>query len=287
MGKATAGGQAGPERRRKAVVVRDVSEKEKNTTYEGSPVLTRAQRKVYAQALRALNEAGVTYAVGASFARHIYTKIWRPTKDLDVFVTPEGLKTALTALEEIGFRTEIVETHWLAKAWKDDFFIDLIFGQGHGQTRMTEDSFVGAQEAEVLGVMTRLIPVEEMIASAAYIATRGRFDGGEIVHLILKRKGKLDWERILNRLGDNRQLLLWHLILFDFVYPNHHSYLPKDLMRQLFTEIEADWKNRRGGRKGFRGTLLDPFSYNVDVEHWGYPDQRNTEPVVDPEGAPL
>ena len=34
----------------------------------------------------------------------------------------------------------------------------------------------------------------------------------------------------------------------------------------------------------FRGTLLDPFSFLVDIEDWGYEDRRNLEPVVDDEG---
>jgi hypothetical protein len=139
----------------------------------------------------------------------------------------------------------------------------------------------------VLGVPVNLIPIEEMIASAAYIAGRNRFDGPEVAHLIQSTDGKLDWERILNRLGDNRELLLWHLILFDFLYPGHSNYLPKDLMRQLFTEMEERWKKRNKDPKAFRGTLLDPFSYTVDVEDWGYEDRRNKDPLVDKRGKVL
>jgi hypothetical protein len=126
-----------------------------------------------------------------------------------------------------------------------------------------------------------------MIASAAYIIGRNRFDGGEIVHLIRHSKGKLDWERILNRLGDNRELLLFHLIHFDFVYPGHSNYLPQELMERLFKEIEARWKGNTKGSKVFRGTLIDPFSYNVDVQDWGYEDRRKLTPLVNKQGEVL
>lgn len=259
----------------------------KNVTYEGDPKLTVDQRKVYREALNVMNKAGVPYAVGASFARHAYTGIWRQTKDLDIFLQPEHLKAALDALREAGFDTEVPGEHWLAKAWKGEQFIDLIFGTGHGQIPIDARSFEGIKKAEVLGVETCLIPLEEMIASAAYIAVRNRFDGGEVVHLIRSAKGKLDWQRILDRLGENRELLLWHLILFDFIYPGHSSYLPKDLMVQLFDEARQRWSDERPRRHAFRGSLLDPFLFHVDVDDWGYEDRRITDPLVNEEGETL
>ena len=39
--------------------------------------------------------------------------------------------------------------------------------------------------------------------------------------------------------------------------------------------------------RGREVTLLDPFSYTVDVEDWGYEDRRNKEPLVDKQGKQL
>ena len=256
-------------------------------TREGEPELSSEEKRVYRQALQALNQGNVSYAVGATFARHAYTGIWRKTKDLDVFLMPQDLKAALDTLREAGFDTEVVAKHWLAKAYKGDYFIDLIFGNAHGHHPIDDRSFEGSQNAEVLGVPTRLIPIEEMIASIAYVAERRRFDGGEVIHLIKCSEGKLDWQRIVERLGDDRELLLWQLILFDFIYPGHSDYLPQELMTRLFKEAQARW--RKGGKrpKAFRGTLLDPFLFTVDIEDWGYDDPRNLEPIVDKRGLPL
>jgi hypothetical protein len=259
-----------------------------NQTYQGQPVLEPVQEEVYRLSLQVLNENQITYAVGAAFARHAYTSIWRYTKDLDIFLPPAQLKSALQALRASGFETKIVDGHWLAKAYRNGYFVDLIFGTGHGQIAVNEESFRGSTEGEILGMKTQLIPVEEMIASAAYIAGRNRFDGGDIVHLIRSTKGKLDWQRILNRLGEARgELLLWHLILFDFIYPGHSDYLPHDLMVELFDQVSHRWKHQSPNEKKFRGSLLDPFSYNVDIEDWGYTDMRNMKPLVDDEGEVL
>jgi hypothetical protein len=259
---------------------------EAKVTHEGDPVLEKEERKVYRAALQALNRSNVPYAVGATFARHAYTGIWRKTKDLDLFVKPEDLKGAMDALQKAGFETEVVAEHWLAKAHQGKYYIDVIFGNGHGYHPIDDHVFEGSQPAEVLGVQTRLIPIEEMIASIAYLAERRRFDGGEVIHLIKCAEGKLDWQRIVNRLGEHRELLLWHLILFDFIYPGHSKFLPKDLMAQLFEERRLEWS--RPGKKSnvFRGTLLDPFLFTVDITDWGYQDPRQLQPLVDEKGEP-
>jgi hypothetical protein len=262
-------------------------ESERNVTRETRPVLEPDQAQIYKEALRVLNTGKVDYAVGAAFARYAYTSIWRYTKDLDIFLRPEDLKCAMEALNQAGFETSIKEEHWLAKAWKEQYFIDLIFGTGHGQLPVDDETFRGVKKARLLGIQTNLIPVEEMLVSAMYIAGRNRFDGPEIVHLIRSAQGKIDWERVLNRLGGNRELLFWHLILFDFVYPGHSDYLPKSIMRDLFDEVKKNWRRRKRDSRVFRGTLLDPFSYNVDIEDWGYEDQRNTNPLVNDEGEAL
>lgn len=264
--------------------VREIDEKRENITREKAPRLPSEQAAVYRQALELFNKSGIKYAVGAAFARYTYTGIWRQTKDLDIFLRPDDLNQAMQSLMENGFHTEVREKNWLAKAWKDGHFLDLIFGTGHGQLPIDDSAFEGSKRGKVLGVTTMLYPIEEMIASAAYVAGRNRFDGPEIVHLIRFAKGKLDWERILTRLGDNRELLLWHLLLFDFIYPGHSNYLPQELMAQLFEEVRSRWKSGRRSPKAFRGTLLDPFSYTVDVEDWGYEDRRNKDPLVDRKG---
>jgi hypothetical protein len=262
-------------------------EEKKAITYESPPLLTLEEEKIFRLSLQALNSTGIVYAVGAAFARYVYTGIWRSTKDLDVFLRPQDLKTALDAHRDVGFETRIDSHHWLAKAWKGEHTIDLIFGTGHGLIPITESSFENSQVSEILGVTTRLFPIEEMIASAAFIAIRGRFDGAEVLHLIQGAKGKLDWQRILRRLGNNRQLLLWHLILFDFVYPGHSDYLPKEIMAELFEEMRQRWEKKDYKPKAFRGMVVDPFSFRVDIDDWGYEDQRDMKPLVNEKGEVL
>lgn len=253
---------------------------------EGSPDFEPEQRRVFALGLNALNDAGVPYMVGGAFAKHAYTGIWRNTKDLDLFLKPDDLKQALEVVASAGFNTEVEFQHWLAKATLEPYFIDLIFGTGHGQLQIDDAWFVYSQPVKVAGVKTRLIPPEELIVSKAYVAERYRFDGADIIHLILRLEGKLDWQRILDRLGANRPLLFWYLALFQFVYPGQTDYLPHELMEQFFDEMRRRWSKPRPPR-AFRGTLLDPFSFIVDIEDWGFEDRRELDPLVDEAGELL
>ena len=256
----------------------------KNITREQKVKLKKGEKGVFSQALRVLNKAGIPYLIGAAFARHVHTGIWRDTKDLDIFLKPEDVHTALAALKEAGFETEVLFKHWLAKACKEPHFIDLIFGSGHGQISVDDRWFENSQPAKILGVQTQILPAEEMIAMACFVAERSRFDGADVVHLIRVLKGKVDWQRVLELLGDNWELLLWQLIFFDAVYPGHANYLPQDLMVNLFDKVRQRWASSTIKKKTFRGALLDPFSFAVDVEDWEYEDRRKLKPLVDREG---
>ncbi len=251
------------------------------------PRFDPAEEKVFARALTTLNDAGVRYVLAGAFAKHAYTGIWRNTKDLDLFLAADELKSALDALASAGFTTSIEYEHWLAKAHSEPYVIDLIFGLGHGRLRIDDSWFEHAQTCEVAGVTTKLIPIEELIASKVFVAERYRFDGADVLHLIQRSEGKIDWARVLKLLGRNHELLLWHLLLFDYVYPGQADALPQDLMRELFERAQRRWHMPSQNPKGFRGTLLDPFSFAVDIEDWGYEDRRELDPLVDEEGELL
>ncbi len=262
-------------------------EEKRDTTREGEPRLNPKEERCFRKVLETLIANDVPFAVGAAFARYEYTGIWRQTKDLDVFLQARHLRAAMAALEAAGLETEVASEHWLAKAHCGRHYVDLIFGTGHGHLPVDEEFFRGAQLGELFGVQVPFIAPEEMIASAAYVNTRHRFDGSEVLHLILKTQGKLDWDRIVKRLGRNRELLLWELILFDYVYPGHSDYLPKELMEQLFDEVRERWDKKPKDCKFFRGSIIDPYSFTVDVEDWGYKDTRKLDPLVNEEGESL
>lgn len=247
--------------------------------------MSAEEQETFTRGLRALNEAGIPYLVGGAFAKHTYTNVWRRTKDLDIYLRPGDLSQALDVLKSAGFKTEVVYPQWLAKAHDEPHFIDLIFGTGHGQVPVTDQWFERSKRASFAGLEVQLAPREELLASMFYVMERNRFDGPEVNHLILKSEN-LDWDYLDALLGQHRLLLLIHLLHFAFVYPGQTNRLPRELMRDIFEEELAAGQDVENP-KAFRGTLLDPFSYLVDVEDWGYEDRRDMAPLVDADGEAL
>lgn len=243
-------------------------------------------REIFANWLTLLNRIGVPYIVGGAFAVHFYTGIWRSTKDLDVFLPPQHVRKVLKAAEQSGFETAVKSGHWLAKVCQGPYFLDLLFGFWNGQLQVSEEWLAASQHGEVAGVPVPLIGFEDLITSKLYVAARDRFDGADILHLIRSRQGAIEWPRILDWLGKNCQLLLWHLLLFDYVYPDRPRPEIRDVTSMLFQKVRENW-SRPTPAGFFRGPFLDPVSYNVDLEIWGYEDPRRIAPLLDEAGKML
>src|SRR5256885_4217040 len=88
-------------------------------------------RRFYESTLRTLTLARVPFVVGGAFALKHYAGIARDTKDLDVFLRKRDLPRAMEVLSACGYVTEITFPHWLAKAWADDKFVDVIFNSAN------------------------------------------------------------------------------------------------------------------------------------------------------------
>lgn len=263
-----------------------MAEEQESVTRVGPLEFEPEEAGVYAEALKALQQANVPFAVGGACALQAHTGIRRSTKDLDLYLKPPSLKTALDALRQAGFRTFVEEPHWLAKGYRDPYFVDLIFGNSNGLLRVDDEWLQNGPELDVVGTQARAISVEDLVATKTYIGVRHCFDGADVAHLIRAVQGNLDWQRVLSRLQENRVLLLWQLIFFQFVYPAHSDYVPQDLMEQLLSEhIMGSTFLVESGT--CQGPLLDPFSFSVDIEDWGYKDARDLAPIVDSEGNML
>src|SRR5947209_954083 len=73
----------------------------------------------YREVLVSLTEAGLPFLVGGAFALRYYAGIVRHTKDLDLFVRPSDYPRILEKLASQGYRTELTDPKWLAKAFFD------------------------------------------------------------------------------------------------------------------------------------------------------------------------
>ena len=226
----------------------------------------------YRSVLQKLEETGIPFLVGGALAYSHYSHVPRNTKDVDIFVKPPDCARVLEAFAGAGYRTELTFTHWLGKVWQDEYFMDVIFALGNGVGRVDDLWFEHATKANVLGVVTRLSPVEEMIWSKSFVQERERFDGADVIHLLRETGPSLDWPRLLMRFGDYWRVLLSHLILFGFVYPDKRESVPAWVMDELVRRLGVS--RPRTDNDVCYGTLLSREQYLYDLERLHYRDSR-------------
>jgi len=238
--------------------------------HRAPPVLVAEQRLLFQRVLRALTRGGVGFAVAGAFAFQHYTGIWRFTKDLDLFLPAEKVDLALTLCRTAGLVTEVTDPVWLAKAWAGDYYVDLISGMSNGVYWVTPEWIEHARQGEIQGQRLRMLAPEEMILSKIFVTRRERFDGSDICHMIYRCGTELDWDRLLNSVGEHWEMLLWHLQLYRYVYPAAMEVVPKPVWNLLCDRLRAESPGGEAGKPAaFRGTLIDPLMFEPDTAQWG------------------
>ncbi|MGA9520134.1 MAG: nucleotidyl transferase AbiEii/AbiGii toxin family protein [Myxococcaceae bacterium] len=235
------------------------------------------ERGAHLLAISSLKNAEIPFVVAGAYALHLYTGIYRETKDLDLFLKREHVDRALETLSEVGFRTEMSNPVWIAKAHaSDDYFADLIFSSGNGVAVVDDLWIERASPGVVHGTPILVAPPEEIIWSKAFVCERERFDGADINHLILARGKQMDWKHLLWRFGSHWEVLLAHLVFYRFSYPGQRDHVPDWVWMDLM-ERARNLENVPSQKRYCRGMLIAKGQYRVDVEHWGYVDARLEE----------
>ena len=114
----------------------------------------------------------------------------------------------------------------------------------------------------------RVLAPEELIASKIFVTRRERFDGADICHVIYGTRGKFDWQRLLNLIGDHWEMLFWSLVLYHYVYPANSEYVPADIWAELLQRFTIELAHPNKGAD-FRGSLIDEKMFAIDVTEWG------------------
>lgn len=225
----------------------------------------------YQGVVRQLLQANVPFAVSGGFAFHHHTGIWRSTKDLDLVLPPDAVPCAFKVLVEEGFETYVQDPVWLAKARRGDYFVDLITGVGNATLTVDQTWIDRSQEDEVLGIRCKVLRAEEMIASKLFVTRRERFDGADIAHLLRACAPNLNWDRLRQLTDAHWQMLYCELILFAYIYPTRTGDVPQHIWRDLAERFQKSITSP-DTVESFRGTLIDPKMFAIDVNEWGERD---------------
>ncbi|HLV85594.1 MAG TPA: nucleotidyltransferase [Candidatus Sulfotelmatobacter sp.] len=226
------------------------------------------QRSLCHQVLELFEEVHISYAVAGAFALQTHTGICRDTKDLDIFLTFDSVSDAVSRLERRGFSCEVCDPVWLYKVRRNGFFVDLITGMSNAVLTVDQSWIDRAQPALILGVHSRVLRPEELLASKLFVTRRERFDGADIAHIIFGTRGGLDWDRLLFLAGEHWEVLLWALLLFHYSYPAQTHYVPHRVWDLLIARLQDSLRHPDKNAK-FRGSLIDEKMFAIDVNEWG------------------
>jgi hypothetical protein len=240
---------------------------------KAAPVLNNPQAEAfYDKALNELIALGTPFFVAGTYAVSAYTGITRETKDLDIFCKAGDFLKILNHFNDIGFRIAVEDERWIGKVLDDNAFFDVIFASSNGTMPIGEQWFEHARQGEILGKPITIIGPTELVWSKCFIQNRDRFDGADVVHLILKTHDQIDWRRLLDYMEVHWEVLLIHLLNFRWVYPTERNLIPDWLLDNLLDRVAQQRNLPPPQMKVCRGRMLSKLDYEIDVKEWGYAD---------------
>jgi hypothetical protein len=233
-----------------------------------------AERQYYEAVIRLLKNSGLPFLVGGAHAFRIYTDIERDTKDFDVFLRRRDVEQALAVMDRAGFRTEMTDESWIAKAFEGTMFVDFIFAFGNGVAAVDDLWFDHARTADIFAQTVQLVSPEDMLWSKAFVMDRDRFDGADILHLMLRQGHKFDWQQLLKRFASHWKLLLIYIIYFQIVYPTETQCVPTWVFTKLLSKLIREPIVHSTSPRDCLGMLFSRSQYNIDFDSWNFKDGR-------------
>jgi hypothetical protein len=240
---------------------------------QAEPILKSPEAEsFYAEALRELTRLNLPFLLAGTYAVSAYTGITRTTKDLDIFCKAGDYPRILSHFQNLGHAVEIEDERWLGKVYKGPHFFDIIFASSNGTMPVGDAWFEDARQIEVFGTPVRIVGPTELVWSKSFIQLRHRYDGADVMHVILKQHDQIDWRRLLAYMELHWEVLLSQLIAFRWIYPTERDHIPRWLMDELLDRLHKQLELPPPQMKVCRGRMFSRVDYEIDVKEWGFAD---------------
>ena len=216
---------------------------------------------IYKCVLDKLSEEQIPFALGGGLALGVYTEKFRRSKDLDVYIVPEHRDQVVRAMSECGlddyFPVKEYHRHWIYRGHRDDVIVDAIWAMANRRADVDDRWVKGGPMVQMFEQEFRVVPPEELLWSKLYVLQRDRCDWPDIVNLVYAAGPTLDWNHLLNRVGNDRPLLKGVLSVFSWVSPQRAAEIPKQIWQKLGLTVPRPECEREPEEGPSRKDLLD------------------------------
>lgn len=203
------------------------------------------QGDVFLAGVEALERAGVPFLLHGALALAAYTGRWRNTKDVDAVIRPAHHERAIAALREAGFDDYFpklaYDRSWIFRATRNDVIFDLIWEMPNHRVPIDEGWFDYAEPIALGGRVFFVVPAEELIRVKLYVFQRERCDWVDVMNVLAGAVERIDWARLVERMGRDLPLLQGALAVFNWLSPGRAQALPAWLREQFalpFIEVD-------------------------------------------------
>jgi hypothetical protein len=193
--------------------------------------------RAYCRAINALRQEEIPFMLGGGFALATFTGRWRDTKDIDFYVHPRDRKRAAKVLRQAGFKdyfaTRPYDRKWIYRSTRAGVIVDIIWAMANQRARVDNLWFERASTISIRGETLKVLPLEEFLWCKMYIMQRDHCDWTDAFNLLYATGGRLDWEHLIERLGEDLPLLKALLIMYAWLCPRAARELPRTLWKRL------------------------------------------------------
>ncbi len=193
--------------------------------------------ELYRAAMRAVRKAGVEFMLGGGFAQAAFTGRWRNTKDIDFYVSPADRDATVEALTQAGFRdyfsTLGYDRKWIYRSVRNDVIVDIIWSMANQRAQVDQSWLDHASTVRFRDELLKILPMEEFMWCKLYILQRDRCDWVDIFNLLYSHAQSLDWQRLLERLGEDWPLLAGLLNVYGWLDPERARQVPQEVREKL------------------------------------------------------
>ncbi len=195
------------------------------------------QWTVYRDAITAVRTTGLPFMLGGGFALAAYTGRWRNTKDIDFYVLPDQRPKFIDAITKVGFSDYYdqfpYDRGWIYRGFRDGTIVDLIWAMANRRSQAEPSWFEHGTCLDVRKEPLKVIAAEELLWCKMFVLQRDHSDWPDVLNLLYAVGPNLNWQRVLENVGDELPLLRALLTIFAWLCPIRAAQLPASLKRRL------------------------------------------------------